>query len=299
MAGIDFKREIKFDYGACDQISPLIRRVIAENPGPFTYTGSGTYIIGKGNVAVIDPGPRREEHLRALLSAVEGETVTHIFVTHTHNDHSPLARELKQATGAKTYAYGPYPSQADADGSPMEEGHDTEFDPDVRLADGEIVQGDGWSIEAVHTPGHTSNHMCFALREEKTLFSGDHVMGWSTSVIVPPDGNMKAYFDSLEKLLTRDDEVFWPTHGPSINDPKTFVQSFITHRRAREDQILACLRDGYTKIKDMVPVMYVGVDKRLYGPAALSVSAHMIHMAETGRVNLLSGTALDGEYELG
>ena len=298
MAGIDFKRDIDFEYGDCDQISPLIRRVIAKNPGPFTFTGSGTYIIGTGKVAVIDPGPRREEHLHALLKAVEGEEVTHILVTHTHNDHSPLAKELKAATGAKTYAFGPYPVSGDVDGSPMEEGHDTEFDPDVRLKDGEIISGDGWIMEAVHTPGHTSNHMCFALKEERALFSGDHVMGWSTSVIVPPDGDMKSYFDSLDKLLTRDDEIYWPTHGPAIIDPKPFVQSFITHRRAREDQILACLKDGYTLIKDMVPVMYAGVDKRLYGPAALSVSAHMIHMAATGRVKLLSGTPLDGEYEL-
>ncbi len=297
MAGINFVHEIKFDYGACDQVSPLIRRVIANNPGPFTYTGSGTYIIGKGKVAVIDPGPRNEEHLAALTAALTGEEVTHIFVTHTHNDHSPLARELKEATGAKTYAFGPH-GTGKGEGAAAEGGADYDFEPDVRLKDGEICKGEGWTIEAVHTPGHLSNHMCFALREEKALFSGDHVMGWSTSVIVPPDGDMKAYFASLEKLLARDDEIYWPTHGPAITDPKTFVQSFITHRRAREDQILACLKAGQTNIKDMVAEMYKDVDPRLHGPASRSVQAHLIHMVETDRVSLVSGDTLGGEYAL-
>ncbi len=288
MAGIPFVHEIKFDYGAVDQVSPLVRRVIAENPGPFTYTGTGTYIIGKGEVAVVDPGPRDEAHLEALLRALKGDTVTHILVTHTHNDHSPLAKELKAATNATTYAYGPHGSgQKNADETDktarVEEGGDMDFDPDVRLKDGEECSGPGWTVEAVYTPGHTSNHMCFGLREEKALFVGDHVMGWSTSVIVPPDGNMKDYFESLRKLQTRDDAILWPTHGPAITEPKPFIDAFIHHREARELQILACLTEGMTRIPEMVESMYRDVDSRLHPAAALSVRAHLIHMKATGR----------------
>jgi glyoxylase-like metal-dependent hydrolase (beta-lactamase superfamily II) len=282
MAGIPFVHEIEFDYSTVDRLSPLIRRVICKNPGPFTYTGTGTYIIGNDNVAVIDPGPRDEAHLAALMKAIEGETVTHILITHTHNDHSPLAKDLKAATGAKTYAYGPHGSGQDT-GAKVEEGGDMEFDPDVRVKDGDVIEGDGWSVECVYTPGHTSNHMCFALREEKALFTGDHVMGWSTSVIVPPDGNMEAYFSSLRKLLARDDEIYWPTHGPAITDPKPFVEAFIHHREAREFQILACLSEGMTRIPEMVASMYRDVDARLHPAAARSVEAHLIHMEASGR----------------
>jgi len=294
MAGIPFVREITFDYGACDELSPLIRRVICNNPGPFTYTGTGTYIIGKGNVAVIDPGPRNDDHLQALMTAIEGETVTHILVTHTHNDHSPLAKELKATTGAKTYAYGPHGSGQPDDAAKVEEGGDAEFYPDVLVKDGDVIKGKGWTMEAVFTPGHTSNHICFALAEEKALFTGDHVMGWSTSVIVPPDGNMKAYFDSLQKLLARDDQIFWPTHGPAITDPKPFVEAFVHHRQARELQIQACLTEGMTRIPEMVETMYRDVDPRLHPAAARSVHAHLIHMEETGRAKANG----DGEWQL-
>jgi len=283
MAGIPFVRDITFDYGAVDQVSPLVRRVIANNPGPFTYTGTGTYIVGKGNVAVIDPGPRNEAHFEALKTALGNDKVTHILVTHTHIDHSPLARELKEATDAPTYAFGPHGAGKD-EGAKVEEGGDTEFMPDVRVQDAETIKGDGWTVECVFTPGHTSNHMCFALNEEKALFTGDHVMGWSTSVIVPPDGEMKAYFNSLRKLLTREDDIYWPTHGPAITDPKPFVEAFIHHREAREFQILACLSEGMTRIPEMVASMYRDVDARLHPAAARSVEAHLIHMIETGRV---------------
>ncbi len=297
MSGIPFVREIEFDYGTADTLSPLIRRVIAKNPGPFTYTGTGTYIIGRGQVAVIDPGPRDETHFEALMRAVDGETVSHILITHTHNDHSPLARELKAATGAKTYGYGPHGS-GKADGAKVEEGGDMEFAPDVVLRDGDVIQGDGWTVEAVHTPGHTSNHICFGLREENVLFTGDHVMGWSTSVIVPPDGNMADYFASLRKLLEREDIRYWPTHGPAIENPQEFVRAFIHHREARELQILACLTEEIGTIPEMVRQMYKDVDSRLHPAAARSVHAHLIHMVETGRVLSDNGIAFDATYRL-
>ncbi len=297
MAGIPFVREIEFEYGACDDLSPLIRRVIAKNSGPFTFTGTGTYIIGRGQVAVIDPGPRDETHFEALMRAIEGETVSHILITHTHNDHSPLARELQATTGAQTYGYGPHGSGAD-ESAKVEEGGDMDFVPDVAIRGGDKIEGKGWTVEAVHTPGHTSNHICFGLAEEKVLFTGDHVMGWSTSVITPPDGNMADYFASLRKLLTRDDVRYWPTHGPAIENPQDFVRSFIHHREARELQILACLTEEISTIPAMVAQMYKDVDSRLHPAAARSVHAHLIHMVETGRIFSDNGTAFDATYRL-
>ena len=205
---IPFVRDMEFEYGAVAEMSPLVRRVIARNPGPFTFHGTGTYIIGREQVAIIDPGPTDEAHIDALLDAVRGETVTHILITHTHRDHSPAAAATKRPAPA------------------VEEGADFDFEPDQTLRDGDTISGPGWSITAVHTPGHTSNHLCFALSEEETLFSGDHIMGWSTSVIAPPDGCMTDYLASLHKLLARKDRLFRPTHGPAIADPKPLVRSF-------------------------------------------------------------------------
>ncbi len=289
---IPYVREIEFTYDASEQITPLIRRVVAENPSPFTYKGTGTYIIGHGNVAVIDPGPMIEAHVEALMRALEGETVTHILITHTHSDHSPAAAPLKARTGAKTYGYGPH------GGGQGEEDGDMDFVPDVDIRHGDIIKGDGWTVECVHTPGHTSNHICFALREEKALFSGDHVMGWSTSIVSPPDGNMREYMASLRLLLTRDDEIYWPTHGPAIRDPKPFVKAFIAHREEREQQIIEQIKAGRTHIKDMVPVIYAAVDKRLYPAAARSVFAHALGMVEDGRLVTDGTPRLDGEYRL-
>ena len=294
---IPFVRDITFEYGECDELSPLIRRVVARNPSAFTYLGTGTYIIGRGNVAVVDPGPLVEEHIDALMKALEGETVTHILITHTHTDHSPAAAPLKKLTGAETYAFGPHGSGGGAEVKVEEDG-DTDFVPDVMVAHGDIIEGDGWTIECVHTPGHTSNHMCFALREEKVLFSGDHVMGWSTSVVSPPDGNMKQYMDSLKLLLARDDEVYWPTPGPAITDPKPFVQAFIAHREDREKQIVEQLKAGHSTIAEMVPVMYAAVDKRLHPAAARSVFAHMEHLVETGKVTCEGEPKLSSVYSL-
>lgn len=296
---IPYVREIEFEYGDCDEVSPLIRRVVAKNPSAFTYKGTGTYIIGHGDVAVIDPGPMLTEHVEALLRALEGETVSHILITHTHSDHSPAAKPLKALTGAETYAFGPHGSGQQAkDEVQVEEDGDMEFKPDVEVRHGDILEGDGWTVECVYTPGHTSNHMCFALKEEKALFTGDHVMGWSTSIVSPPDGNMEQYMASLRLLLTRDDEIYWPTHGPAITDPKPFVRSFIAHREDRERQIMEQLAAGRTRIQDMVPVMYAAVDKRLYPAAARSVLAHMEHLVARGAVRTEGRPTLSGEYRL-
>jgi glyoxylase-like metal-dependent hydrolase (beta-lactamase superfamily II) len=299
---IPFRRDIAFDYGVADTVSPLIRRVVARNPSPFTFKGTGTYIVGNGQVAVIDPGPDLAAHVQALLDALRGETVTHIVITHTHLDHSPAAAALKAATGAKTYGFGPHGSGRAEDrtgvGGVTEEGGDHAFRPDVALREGDAVNGPGWRLEAVHTPGHTSNHLCFALAEERALFSGDHVMGWSTSVIAPPDGDMAAYMRSLGKLLLRDDAVFWPTHGPPILEPKPFVQAFIAHRRERRDAILARLAASDETIPAVVDRVYVGLDPRLKGAAARSVLAHLVELVETAEVTSDGPPTLAARYRL-
>jgi glyoxylase-like metal-dependent hydrolase (beta-lactamase superfamily II) len=274
-------REMQVRHGEAVTLSPLVRRVVAGNPSAFTFHGTGTYILGRGRVAVIDPGPALAEHVEALLQAVRGETVTHILITHTHIDHSPAAAVLKEATGAPTFGFGPHPG---ATGESAEEGGDHAFRPDHVLGEGDVVEGGGWTVEALHTPGHISNHLCFALREEKALFSGDHVMGWSTSVVSPPEGDMADYFASLRRLLPREDALYYPTHGNPIRDPKTLVAAFIAHREDRERQIVACLRDGPKTIPAMVEIMYREVPRYLHPAAARSVLAHLIHMAATGRV---------------
>ncbi|USG62749.1 MBL fold metallo-hydrolase [Sneathiella marina] len=279
---VPYKKDLEFDYGVCDELSPLIRRVIANNPSAFTFHGSGTYIIGRGNVAVIDPGPLVPEHIAAIMKAVEGETISHILITHTHRDHSPGAEPLKQLTGAKTYGFGPHGS-GKPDMEP-EEGGDMDFVPDVKINDGDIIEGEGWTMEAIHTPGHLSNHICFGLQEEKTLFTGDHVMGWSTTIVSPPDGDMSSYMTSLEKLLPLDYHTYWPTHGPAITETKPFVEALIAHRHDRMDQIRACLAGGPLSIPDMVTQMYTDVPEFLHPAAARSVYAHILHMRDGGEL---------------
>jgi glyoxylase-like metal-dependent hydrolase (beta-lactamase superfamily II) len=294
---IPFVRDITFDYGACDRLSPLIRRVVANNPGPFTFKGTGTYIIGNGKVAVIDPGPDMDDHLEAILAAVEGETVTHIFVTHNHADHSPLARPLAERTGATIYACAKQgvPTESEVR---MEAGDDREFRPDIGLCDGGVFEGGDWTLEAIPTPGHTSNHICYALLEENALFSGDHIMGWSTTVISPPDGDMGDYFDSLDRIKARDFSTLWPTHGPPVTAVEPFIQAYIDHRRAREAQILAALGRGHTRIKVMVPELYKDVDPRLHPAAAHSVMAHVVQMVRDGRLVADGEPGLDTDYRL-
>jgi glyoxylase-like metal-dependent hydrolase (beta-lactamase superfamily II) len=292
---IPFKHDLKFEYGVLETVSPLIRRIVARNPSPFTAQGTGTYVVGRGKVAIIDPGPDIAEHVDALLRSLSGETVERILVTHTHLDHSPAAAAVKRATGAPTHGYGPHAAEL---GPAVEEGGDRAFVPDHALRDGDVVSGPGWTLTAVHTPGHTSNHLCFALAEEKVLFSGDHVMGWSTSVIAPPDGNMGDYLRSLEKLLQRDDGTFLPTHGPAITEPRPFVGAFIQHRRAREAAILARLAAGDREISAIVTAIYIGLDPRLHRAAARSVLAHLIELVAQGRVISEGPPKVDARFRL-
>lgn len=295
---IPFVTEFDFEYGRCDRLSPLIRRVICNNPGPFTFTGTGTYIIGTGNVAVIDPGPLDDAHLDAILAALApNENISHIVITHTHLDHSPLAMPLKAKTGAMIYAHAPGEVET-FDGPRLEEAADETFAPDHIVAHGDLIKGDDWTLECVFTPGHMSGHMCYALVEEKSLFSGDHVMGWSTTVIAPPDGDMTDYMASLDLLLERDDKVYWPTHGTCIEAPQDFVRAYITHRRGREAQVMERLKAGDSDIKKMVETMYADVDKRLHPAAALSVLAHMQDLTTRGLVVCDGQPGLETSYRL-
>ncbi|WP_370328715.1 MBL fold metallo-hydrolase [Hyphomonas atlantica] len=279
---IPYIREIEFEYGVVEQVSPLIRRVIANNPGPFTYVGTGVYIIGHGEVAVIDPGPENADHFEALKKALEGETVTHVLVTHGHSDHSPLATPLAEWAGCKTYAKNCGVPTAKGE---LGSADDLGFMPDVKVGDGDVISGPGWTLDVIETPGHTCNHLCFGLREENACLSGDHIMGWSTTVVAPPDGDMDDYMRSLDKIQAMEFDTLWPTHGSPVRG-KEFVDRFITeyanHRRAREAAILDQMRSGQTSIPEMVKVMYADVDKRLHPAAAMSVLGHMIELIKTG-----------------
>ena len=368
-------------YGEAQQVSPLVRRVTANNPGKFTFRGTGTYIVGHGKVAIIDPGPDDDAHIQALLHAVRGEEVTHILITHTHRDHSPATRAVKEATGAEVYGFGPHPvgpeeaasSASPSDGNKSseqslisrsdrseaigksntqnnsdlesteqeqlgqddsEKSGDLEFSPDETILHGDVISvGDhsgssasdpaaDWSFECLHTPGHISNHICFALREEEALFTGDHIMGWSSTVIPPPHGSLAEYLASLELLLPRSDKTYWPTHGPPISlnapsrsatpsrsttpslsstpllsgnspatrptapsiSPQAFAATLLQHRHDRTNQILACLTEGPKTIDQLVAAMYADRPKELHKPAAQSVKAHLIHLTETAKV---------------
>jgi len=294
---IPFRRDFAFEYGALESVAPGIRRIVANNPGPFTFRGTGTYVVGEGEVAVIDPGPDLAEHVDALLAGLSGERITHILVTHTHRDHSPAAAAVKAATGAPTYGFGPHAGGRRGEAG-VEEGGDWDFAPDVVVNDGDEIAGPGWRFEAVHTPGHTSNHLCFALPDSGILFSGDHVMGWSTSVIAPPDGDMAAYMDSLDKLLRRRDTVYWPTHGPAITEPKEHVRAFIAHRRERESGIVECLAAGVGQVDAMVEWLYVGLNPNLRRAAGRSVLAHLIDLIGRGIVISDNGGGVDATYRL-
>lgn len=285
-------------YGTAERVSPLVRRVIAENPSKYTYRGTGTYIIGRGEVAVIDPGPMLDAHRDALMAELVDERVVAILVTHCHSDHSPLAAWLREYSGATVYAYGPHGATDDPDDDPDPEPEekkseaevesretiDTEFAPDVVTADGAVIAGPGWTFEAVHTPGHTSNHTCFALREESALFTGDHVMGWSTTVVSPPDGDMRAYCASMEKVIARTDRTLWPTHGNPVTDPQPFLRALLAHRLEREAQVVEYLRKGPTSIPDMVKVLYADVREELHKAAGRSMLSHLRKLVVDGVV---------------
>jgi len=295
-------------YGQAVSVAPLIRRVIAKNPSKFTYHGTGTYIVGQGDVAVIDPGPLSEAHRDALQAALEGERVRAILVTHCHSDHSPLAAWLREYSGAPTVAFGPHrlnpdwveddtPDEPDEDEKAaaaaaeaagelkVEESLDLTFDPDVRVVHDEVAAfGDGWTIRAIHTPGHTSNHICYWFEEQRALFTGDHIMGWSTTVITPPDGDMRDYFSSLQRVRDMQPAVLWPTHGAPVTDAQVFIDEFVQHRLDREAGVLAAVRAGTTMIPEMVKQLYVGVNEKLYKAAGRSVLAHLIKLVDDGLV---------------
>jgi glyoxylase-like metal-dependent hydrolase (beta-lactamase superfamily II) len=268
--------------GKVEQVAALVRRVLAPNPSPFTYTGTQTYIVGSGEVAVIDPGPDLAEHVETLRAAVAGEVVRAILCTHTHRDHSPATRPLAAATGAEIV--GCAPLGIEDDGPRADEAFDLLYRPDRILGDGERLSGPGWTLEAVATPGHTSNHLAFALVEQSALFTGDHVMGWSTTVVAPPDGDMAAYMASLDKLLVRADRVYYPAHGPAIEAPQDHVRRLIAHRRRREAQIVAQLEAGEGRIEKIVAILYADIDRRLHPAAGRSVLAHLIDLETRGLV---------------
>ncbi len=336
---IQHNREFDPQYGECVEVAPLIRRVVARNPNAFTFTGTGVYLIGRGDVAVVDPGPNLAEHLDAIQSCLDAdESINHILVTHTHTDHTAGVPALKERTGARTYGFGPHgPVSAD---DPLErldfsahisaeenelfaaewaalpeelkrEGPDSEFVPDIVVGHGTAdargssgrIEGEGWTVEVVHTPGHTSNHVCFRLVDDGTgtsaLFTGDHVMGWATSVISPPDGDLFDYLGSLERLLVADDGYFLPTHGPIISDPSPYVRSFIEHRNGRTEQIVGLLENGPQTVVDLVPVMYAEVDKRLWRAAGNSVYSHLLALHSEGRASCADdSTSITGMWSL-
>ena len=268
--------------GRIEQVHPQVRRVLADNPSPFTYSGTQTYIVGRGEVAVIDPGPDLPEHVEAILAATKSERIAAILCTHTHRDHSPASRPLAEASGAPII--GCAPLAIEDEGPRADAAFDFDYRPDRVLGDGDRVEGEGWALAAVATPGHTSNHLCFALADTGILFTGDHVMGWSTTVIAPPDGDMAAYMQSLELLLRREDRTYFPAHGPAVEKPHSHVRALRTHRRMREQQILAQIKGGEGRIPAMVETMYREVDPRLHPAAGRSVLAHLVDLERRGLV---------------
>jgi len=305
--------------GEVARLSPLVARLLAPNPGPFTFRGTGVYLVGAGgsvgesrsdrkkSVAVIDPGPLLPQHLAALRAAIGARRVSHILITHTHRDHSESADALKAWSGAKTYGFydplrpslathasvlpatatspsGALRAEGEAGPATGEEADNADFVPDVRLADGSVVLGDGFTLTALHTPGHAANHLCFALAQERALFTGDHVMGWSTSVIAPPDGDMADYMASLERLIGRDDAILYPTHGAPIAPPRPWLEALLEHRREREAQILAQLHFARARVAGLVAALYPGLDTALHGAAALTVTAHLRKLEAQGAV---------------
>ena len=269
-------------YGRAEQVAPGVRRLLADNPSPFTEKGTQTYIVGEGEVAVIDPGPELGTHVGAILAATEGERIGAILCTHTHRDHSPASRPLAAATGAPII--GCPPLAIEDDGPRADAAFDFDYVPDRSLEEGERISGDGWTLEAVATPGHTSNHLCFALAGTGILFTGDHVMGWSTTVVSPPDGDMTLYMASLDRLLAREDRIYFPAHGRPVDKPHAHVRALIAHRRMRERQILAKLEAGEGRIPAMVETMYRDIDPRLHPAAGRSVLAHLVDLERRGMV---------------
>jgi glyoxylase-like metal-dependent hydrolase (beta-lactamase superfamily II) len=298
---IHYNKVFDLAPGRAEDVAPGVRAIVANNPGPFTFKGTVSYIIGRGKVAILDPGPDDDAHVAALLDAVRGETVTHILVTHTHRDHSPAVPKIKAATGASVYAEGPHRPARPlhiGEAARLDASADLDFRPDIALADGEVVTGDGWSVEAVATPGHTANHMAYAFKEADLLFSGDHVMAWSTTIVGPPDGAMSDYMASLHKLRRRSEPLYLPGHGGPVRRAPRFVGELIRHREKREASILRRLRAGAADIPKLVRAIYIGLDPRLAGAAGLSVLAHLEDLVARGVVETEGTPSIGGTYRL-
>ena len=300
MVKLNFNKELVFDYGVTSQVTSKVRRLVANNPGPFTLHGTGTYIVGDEDVAIIDPGPKWDSHLRALLEATEESDIRAILVTHAHRDHASGAVELSERTGAPIYAASVRPPVVDAIGNSvvLEEGFDFDFKPTIFLEEGDKVSGNGWTLKVLHTPGHTMDHLCFELEEENLLFTGDHVMGWATTVVSPPEGNMGDYMRSLNRLMLCEHALYIPTHGPEIQNPRCHVQGLIEHRLERERQVLECLGEGMCGIEDMVRKMYLDVPEVLHPAAARSVLSHLIYLCEQEKVVCSGDKYEGGNYHL-
>jgi len=298
---VPFNRDFPLQSGVAEEVRPGVRRILCNNPSPFTFTGTVSYIVGQGKVAIIDPGPDNEAHAAALLDAVRGETVTHILVSHTHRDHSPNTARIKAATGATVYAEGPHRASRpryESEKISSESGADRDFKPDIEVRDGETIEGSGWALQAVATPGHTANHLAFAWQNRKILFVGDHVMGWSTSIVAPPDGSMIDYMASLERLTQRDEDLYFSGHGPEILEGRRYVRFLIRHRQAREASILHRLAKGEADIPTMVRAIYIGIDPRLTGAAGYSVLAHLEDLVARGVVATDGDPVIGGTYRL-
>jgi glyoxylase-like metal-dependent hydrolase (beta-lactamase superfamily II) len=298
---IPFQKEMRFEYGVASEVAPGVRRLVAPNPGPMTDHGTNTYIIGRGSVAVIDPGPESPDHLQALLDelAREGERVSHILITHTHLDHCAGLAALKDATGALTAGFGSVGlRQTDMLGSSGRSFADGRFAPDIPLRDGDALSGEGWEMTALHTPGHAPDHLCFEYAPARALFSGDHVMGWNTSVIAPPEGHMGAYLDSLQRLLDYDHTAYFPGHGGWIDQPQRVVKAYIMHRRWRENEIVDAMKAGAWSVPEITARVYAGLPEHLERAAQLSVLAHLERLVETGRAESAGPISLEASFRL-
>jgi glyoxylase-like metal-dependent hydrolase (beta-lactamase superfamily II) len=297
---LPFKKTINFAYGKPRELAPGVMRIVANNPSHFTFKGTNTYLLGARSLGLIDPGPDDPAHLRAILDAAGNRPISHVIITHTHRDHTDGMPALLAATGAKTVGYGRRvanrgtPRTSPSGGEYVEK----DFIPDVALADGQRLEGEGWAITAMHTPGHAPDHLCFALEGTKILFSGDHVMGWNTSVVAPPEGSMGAYMRSLQRLLKRSDEVYFPGHGGQVEDPHRLVKAYLLHRRMREQAVLDCIRNGNNTVRSIVPIIYKGLDPKLLNAASLSVLAHVEHLRERALVYCDSPLSADRALSL-
>ena len=299
MASPSFRTQFDPAHGRAVEIAPGIQRITAANESAFTFRGTNTYILGEQKVAVIDPGPQRDEHFDLILKMLSGRTVTHIIVTHTHMDHSPLAKPLQEKTNAPIYAEGPHRDSRElhmGEINKLDAAADRDFQPDHRVVDGEVIEGDDWALETILTPGHTKNHACFALCETDMLFSGDHVMGWATSIVAPPDGSMADYMASLEKMTKRPETIYFPGHGGRVEKAPEFVRALKAHRKMREAAILSRIRKGDQTIPEIVKVIYKDTDPRLHGAAGLSVFAHIEDLVSKGKLECDGQPSLNSSY---